>query len=65
MNHSLKILSNAKAKKAEEIFDLLDPDKCGKINKNHLEIENLSSMALDMLSPLFLEIENKNLTLSK
>jgi len=39
ISNSIQLLEKGKKTKCEEIFKLLDPDSCGKISKNHIQLD--------------------------
>ena len=64
MKHSERMLSDARTKKCQELFLLLDPDGCGIIRSGHIRLEYLSSKALETLEPALIAMDNKKLSLN-
>ena len=62
--HSEKLLLNARKKKCQELFELLDPDNCGTLSATHICLKYLSSKTLEILEPILISIEKKKLTMN-
>lgn len=54
-----------KTAKVEKIFDVLDSDGDGVISKEKINIEALPPQVVEIFTPLFLEMEEMNLSLNK
>ena len=62
--YSEKVLMDARKNKCRELFKLLDPDNCGKIGKDHIRLNYLSSKSLEVLEPILLIMEEKKISLN-
>ena len=51
-------------RKLREIFELMDSDGDGLVSGSQIQISELSTEVLEAFSPLLVEMEQKNITLS-
>ena len=58
------IVENRKKKRFETIFEYLDDDKDGMITSKNINLEVMNLELLEIMSPMFFEIEDYDLTLS-
>lgn len=64
-SNSSLLVDAIKVNRFEKIFEILDSDQDGVISKEKINIEGLPANVVEVFTPLFLEMEEMNLSLNK